>query len=318
MKKTLQILALILIALLALVLVGPFLIPIPPLTDTQPPHALADPDSQFISVLGLDTHYKIAGDGQPTLILLHGFGASLYSWRGVVPTLATEYTVYSYDRPAFGLTERPTEWDALNPYSRQFAAQQLLTLLDAWDVQQAVLVGNSAGGTVAMEVALLAPERVQALILVSPAVGGGGGPYGQYDWLLKTPQMQRIGPLLVRSIQESGLELLDIAWHDLSKRPADTLALYQKPLSADNWDFALWHYQTASAPSELPKRLTEFNLPILIITGDDDRIVATERSIQLAGQLPGAQLVVLPACGHVPQEECPEIFLAAIFQFLQK
>ena len=53
-------------------------------------------------------------------------------------------------------------------------------------------------------------------------------------------------------------------------------------------------------------------MPTLVITGDDDRIVPTEESLQLAGEIPGAELAVLPACGHVPQDECPQAFMDAV------
>ena len=82
------------------------------------------------------------------------------------------------------------------------------------------------------------------------------------------------------------------------------------------WDRALWEMTAASAPSGLPDRLKELGLPVLVITGDDDRIVPTEQSIKLAKELPNAQLVVVPACGHVPQEECPQAVLGAIETFL--
>ncbi len=65
-----------------------------------------------------------------------------------------------------------------------------------------------------------------------------------------------------------------------------------------------------------PGGWTNSTLPVLVITGDDDRIVPTEQSLRLAGELPDADLVVLEACGHVPQEECPEPWLEAVTQFL--
>ena len=319
MKKALRILGYLLLGLVLVALVGPFLVPVNPPAGVVPVQALADPDSLFTEVDGIDFHYKTQGDGQPGLVLLHGFGASLYSWREVLPPLAGQYTVTAYDRLAFGLTERPTQWQGENPYSRSASVSQLAALLDAWGMDgNLVLVGNSAGGTVALEYTLAHPERVKALVLVSPAVGGGGGPYSKYQWLLKTPQMQRIGPLLVREIQESGLEIIDRAWHDPAKQPADTVPLYTKPLRAEHWDFALWQYSTASQPSDLPERLGELSLPVLVITGDDDRIVPTQSSIENAGKIPGAQLVVLPACGHVPQEECPQDFLAAVETFISQ
>jgi pimeloyl-ACP methyl ester carboxylesterase len=68
---------------------------------------------------------------------------------------------------------------------------------------------------------------------------------------------------------------------------------------------------------DLGVRLAELDLPVLVVTGDDDRIVPTSDSIQLAGDIPGAELVVFQSCGHVPQEECPEAFLEKVISFLK-
>ena len=83
-----------------------------------------------------------------------------------------------------------------------------------------------------------------------------------------------------------------------------------------NWDRALWELPASNDPSGLPERLQELDLPVLVITGDDDRIVPTEQSVRLAAELPNAELVVVPACGHVPHEECPQAVLEAIETFL--
>ena len=93
--------------LVFILFIGPFLVPVPPLEDVVPPQELADPDSHFIDVDGTAVHYKQYGVGQPVMILLHGFGASVFSWREVGEPLAAYGTVLAYDRPAFGLTERP-------------------------------------------------------------------------------------------------------------------------------------------------------------------------------------------------------------------
>lgn len=317
MNKLIKIVSILFLVVIDLVLIGPLLIPVPPLEDVSPVRELADPDSQFVQIDGIDFHYKRAGSQGPAVVLLHGFGASQYSWREVMPDLGENYRVFAYDRTAFGLTERPTDWTGGNPYTRSASVSHLEGLLDAWDADPAVLIGNSAGGAVAMEFALAHPGEVRALILVSPAVGSGGGPLAGRDWLVETPQIQRIGPLLVRRIAETGPDTIDQAWHDPAKQPADMLMLYEKPLRAENWDLALWYLSTTGEISDLPERLDEFDLPILVITGDDDRIVPTQSTIKIADQLPGAELVVLPECGHLPQEECPQAFMEAVTSFLE-
>jgi pimeloyl-ACP methyl ester carboxylesterase len=317
MRKIPGILLLSLASLLLILLIVPFLIPVPQLDGLVPPQELADADSLFVEIDGIDFHYKTQGSGEPVIVLLHGFGASLYSWREITPELAESHTTYAYDRPAFGLTERPLFWEGVNPYTLEASVRQLGSLLDIWEVEQAVLVGNSAGGTVALAYTLEHPGRVQALILVDPAFGSGG-PYARYGWLLNTPQLQHLGPLLVRGISESGLETIDLAWHDPSKQPDDTIQLYTKPLQVENWDIGLWLYSTSQTATSLRERLGELTLPVLVITGDDDRLIPPESTISAAQQIPDAELVVIQHCGHVPQEECPEDFLEAVIQFLER
>jgi len=315
-----------LIAIVLIILIGPFLVPVPTLggIDVQ---TLADADSRFIDVqLGSDTiqvHYKEQGEGEPALMLLHGFGASLFSWREVMAPLAQNQRVIAFDRPAFGLTARPlrdewgtaAEWDSGMPYSPDAQADLTIALMDELGIEQTVLVGNSAGGTVAMLTALNYPERVRALILISPAVYSGGAPAAA-QWLLNTPQMQHLGPLIARRIQEWGVDFARSAWHDPALITQDVWDGYLAPLQVQHWDRALWELTSASRPSGLPERLDDLTLPILVITGDDDRIVPTAQSERLAQELPNATVAVIPACGHVAHEECPALTLQAIDQFL--
>jgi len=318
MKRVVRILLIVVIVLLVVVLVGPFLVPVPPLQDTVSPEQLADADSQFVEVNGLRLHYKIAGEGEPALLLLHGFAASTFSWREVMPALAQEGKTIAFDRPAFGLTERPMpdEWQGENPYRTEAQPDYVIGLMDRLGVTEAVLVGNSAGGTVAVSTALEHPERVTALVLVDPAIYAGSGTPNWLRPILRTPQARRLGPLFVRGIQEWGQDMLNSAWHDPDQVTPEMREGYTKLLRIANWDRALWEFTLASRPLGLPDRLNELELPTLVITGDDDRIVPTEQSVRLAGELPNAELVVIPNCGHLPQEECPEAFLDAVRTFL--
>ena len=317
--KRWQRIALIAVAiLLFLVLVGPFLVPVPPLENTVPPEELADPDSRFVTVDDVEIHYKAAGEGEPALILLHGFAASVYSWREVMDPLAEEGTVIAFDRPAFGLTERPMpdEWEGESPYSAASQTDQTVGLMDALGVDEAILVGNSAGGAVATYTTLRYPDRVRALVLVDAAIYQGGG---TPDWvlpLLRTPQMRRIGPLFTRGIRNWGEDFARSAWHDPSQITPEIWERYNRPLQVNHWDRALWELVVAGPSPDLEKRLDEVTLPVLVITGDDDQIVPPEQSVRLAEELPNAELVIIPNCGHVPQEECPQAFLAAVEEFL--
>lgn len=318
MKRWQKLLFGILVFLLLALLVGPFLIPVPPLTDTVSERELADPDSLFIPVGELTVHYKEMGAGEPVFILLHGFGASVFSWREVMQPFSELGRVIAYDRPAFGLTSRPMpgEWRGENPYSPEAQAAIVIGLMDALGIEQAYLVGNSAGGTVSVYTALTYPQRVSGLILVDAAIYTGGGSPAWARPLLGTPQMRHLGPLLARQIATSGDDFIRTAFHDPSLVTPQVLEGYRKPLRAHNWDRALWELTAASRPLGLADRLGELSLPVLVITGDDDRIVPTEESIRLGGDIPGASLVVIPNAGHLPHEEKPEAFMQAVRAFL--
>lgn len=318
MKKSQKIFVGILSFLILAFAIGPFLVPVPPLEGTVPEHELADPDSKFIEVNGLSVHYKEQGAGQTAFILLHGFGASAFSWREVMGPFSELGRVIAYDRPAFGLTSRPMpgDWTGENPYSPESQAAIVVGLMDALGIEKAWLVGNSAGGTVAVYTALTHPERVAGLILVDAAIYTGGGSPAWARPFLGTPQMRHLGPLLARQIATSGDDFIRTAFHNPSLVTPEILAGYRKPLQAHNWDRALWELTASSRPLGLAERLDELNLPVLVLTGDDDRIVPTEESIRLGGEIPGATLVVIPNAGHVPHEEKPEEFMQAVRDFL--
>ncbi len=305
--------------LLILLAVVPLIIPIPALKNTVPPQQLADKDSHFFEWNGIQVHYKISGQGEETFILLHGFASSIYTWREVISPLAASGKVIAYDRPGFGLTERPLKWKGLNPYGSDAQVDLLLALMNFQGIRKAILVGNSAGGSLAMLFALRYPERVQALVLVDPAIYMGGGNGFLPGWItpfLKTPQMHRIGPLLVRSIQNWSYNFGRSAWHDPSRITDEIWQGYRQPLRAINWDRGLWEFTIASRPLHLDQQLAQVKVPTLVITGDDDRIVPTADSVRASQAIPGAKLEVIPACGHVPQEEQPEAFLRAVHDFI--
>ena len=305
--------------LLALIIL-PLILPISPLEGVSPPRELADPDSRFIEVNGLEVHYKLYGSGEPVAILLHGFGASTYSWREVFEPLSQNATVIAYDRPAFGLTARPMpgDWQGQSPYGLNAQVDLLFGLMDALEIERAILIAHSAGAPIASAAALEQPERVAALIGVGPAVYISENPFlNLLRPILGSPQMRRIGPLFARSIAgPAGERILDMGWHAPERVTPELREAYRLPLKVEHWDRALWEFSIASGSGNLTERLPEINTPALIITGDDDRIVPVEQSQRLAAELPGAELAILPNCGHLPQEECPAAFLSAVFNFL--
>ena len=237
-------------------------------------------------------------------------------WWGQLPG-----TTVALDRPGFGLSERPLrgEWQGANPYTPAAQVALVVALMDALDFDQAVLVGNSAGGTLALQVALAHPERVSGLVLADAAVYSGGGAPNWVRPLLNTPQVNRLGPLIARQFgEEPGLEFLRGAYADPSRLTDEDIAGYQRWFGADSWDVALWELIKASRTVDLSAQLGNIQMPTLVLTGAEDTLVPPEQSEQLAEALPNAEFVTLDNCGHLPQEECPAAFNEAVASWLNQ
>ncbi|OHD54867.1 MAG: hypothetical protein A2Y33_15950 [Spirochaetes bacterium GWF1_51_8] len=299
--------------------IAPLAIPVPPVEGTLPTAKLADPDSKFADIGGVKVHYKTAGKGEPVFLLLHGFGASLYSWRKVMPELAKYGTVVAFDRLGFGLTERllPGNWTNGNPYSMQKQIGYAFGLLDSLGYSNAVWVGHSAGGTVAVTAAGTYPGKIKALILVDPAIISSGPP-GFAQLIYSIPSVNHIAPLLMRNIKNWGMEILASAWFDTNKITEEDIALYRKPLSMSNWDIGLWEFTKATGGNSSKDYLGKLGIPVLLVTGDHDEIVPPSETVSLTNLIPSAELAVISNCGHIPHEEQSEAFLREAIKFIKK
>lgn len=307
--------------MLVLALSVPFLIPVES-TGTKDYREAAPARGEFVEVAGTDVYLEqtpmvcAAGGDCPSdtlIILLHGFGASSFSFRDIRQQLAAFGDVLSYDRPGFGFTERPTSWSGENPYGKKGNLAILQALIERFgQSKKIVLVGHSAGGTLATQFALDYPGKVQSLILIAPAIYSSGGMPAFLNWLLFIPQLDRLGPLLVSSISSSGMELLKRSWYDQGKLTQDIIDGYRAPLEIEGWERGFWEFTRADRDFDVADRLGELKLPVLVITGDSDQVVPSADSERAAGAIENSVLFVLPKTGHLPQEETSEQTLKSI------
>jgi pimeloyl-ACP methyl ester carboxylesterase len=232
------------------------------------------------------------GDGRPFL-LLHG-GAGPQSVATFAELLADKggSRVLTPTHPGFGGTPRP---DALNSVAR--LAALYAGLLDALQLEDVTVIGNSVGGWIAAELALLGSPRVNGIVLLD-AVGIDvqGHPVADVSGL-SAPQIQAL------------------SFHDPAPFRIDPAAIpdAQKAIMAANGAaLAIYAGSPAMADPTLLGRLSGIAIPTLVLWGDSDQIVSPAYGQAYAAAIPGARFEVLPATGHLPQMESPSLILDAV------
>ena len=319
--KISKLLARLALVLLLLAIVVPFFVPVES-TGTRTYKEVAGDGASFVTALDTEIYYEktdfVCSENKncsnpPVIFLLHGFGANTFSFREITGPLSELGDVIAYDRPGFGLTQRPTSWEGENPYGSIGNDLILDELIKTFATgREVILVGHSAGGTLAAQYAIDNKEAVQGLILISPAILTGGGTPSWLNWIYSIPQLDRMGPLLVSSIATSGMDLLNRSWYDPNRISDEVIAGYRKPLDVIGWERGFWEFNRAPRTFDIRDRLDEIAIPTLLITGDSDTVVATQDTVDLSSLIKNSVLFVVPKSGHLAQEETPEQTMKAI------
>lgn len=278
------------------------------------PRELA-PQGLFRTVDGHELHYTDEGprDGR-LLLLLHGFSSSVFTWRNARRALADAgYRVIALDLLGSGASARPNGL----VYDTQNQARLVAAFMRNLGLDQAHLIGHSFGGRLAMQLALIAPERVKSLALIAPEAFATRRPA-----VAKVVAMPVIGypltfystsPLLVRA----GLAYVS---YDKAWLTPDAVKGYAAPL------YVKGSVRAQIAQSRSPKDAGDLSVPgnasriaqpTLLLWGERDPIFPASDGERLAAQMPLARLTVIRNAGHVLHEENPEATLDALLAWLR-
>lgn len=274
--------------------------------------SLADKDSQFVKIDGIDIHYKKYGSKDKYIILLHGFGSGTYTWDKTIKELSEKFTVISFDRPGFGITERVFNED-LNPYNTDYHVELIKKIMDEFKIKKTTLIGNSAGGSLATLFTNKYPNLVENLILVDAAIYTGGGSPDFIKPFLNIPQINHLGPEISSNLLLNASEdLLKLSFYDENKIDENTLEKYKKPLKVKGYKKAFWEFTKGSKMYNFESIISNIKNKTIIIHGKKDEIIPYTDSIRLFENIENSELFLIDNCGHVPQEECPEVFINII------
>lgn len=245
----------------------------------------------------------------PVALFTHGMGAWSGLWRPVLePVAAAGVRCVIVDLPPFGFSERPKNGD----YSRAAQARRLWAALDSLGAARASLVGHSFGSGSVAEAALSSPERVVKLILFAPALGLDAP---------KTPPSGALAAILNNRLAAEALVSATLANPLMTRRgltgfmakteaaTPERLAVLRRPLASRGYvaGLARWLpgflFSTEDSPSYRGASYASLKMPVLLVYGDLDTTTPLAQGRRLKTLIPGADLVVLPGIGHMPQLE---------------
>jgi pimeloyl-ACP methyl ester carboxylesterase len=314
--RTVRILSYVVLPFVLLVCVLPYLIPV---GQTQPdisPDDLVGEHGRFLDVDGVRIYVEDQNpqSSQATLVFIHGFGGSTFSWRHNAPFFhAQGYRVVSLDMKGFGLSHK----DFASDYSHPAQAELLAQVLARLDIDQAYLVGHSMGTSVMLHFAHLYPEKVQGLISMAGAVSLDRG-FAAISAFVNFAPFQRIGQLfLTRYVtRERVSQLLDSASHQ-DIVTAELVDGYYDRLVIGQWAQSLLAMTGDMSKNTITFALEDLEFPVLILWGQEDTWVKRTEIDQWIDRIPSAEFHVIAGTGHMLMEEYPELFNDMVLAFLE-
>lgn len=263
-----------------------------------------------IQAAGLTTNYHDVGSGE-TVLLIHGSGPGVSAWanwRLSLPALSQRFRVLAPDMAGFGFSERPANYQ----YSMQNWVAQAVGVLDALNIQQASVVGNSFGGALALALAIHHPERVKKLVLM----GSVGVPFKITEGLDRVwgykPSLDAMKGLLDIFAYNRALvtdELAELRYQ-ASIRPG-----FQESFSAM---FPAPRQRWVDAMSSSLADIRALPHPTLIIHGRDDKVIPLQNAYDLLDLIERSELHVFGQCGHWTQIEHAASFNQLVAEFLER
>ncbi len=244
----------------------------------------------------------------PTIIMLHGFGASLDTWEPWAQTLALRYRVIRVDLPGFGLTGP----DPTGDYSDGRTVALLVGLMEKFNIERTHLIGNSLGGRIAWSFAAAHPDRMDRLVLVSPdGFASPGFDYGAPPDI--PPVMHALPWAAPRSLLKANLAA---AYAQPEALTDATLTRYSDLLRAPGERLAILERMRQTVLHEPRPILARIEAPTLLLWGEKDAMIPISNAADYQRHIPRVRLVRLPGLGHLPFEEDPARSLSPVERFL--
>lgn len=273
-----------------------------------------NPASRYMDLPdGVRVHYRDEGrrDG-PTLVLVHGFSASLHAWEPWVRSLSGDYRVITLDLPGHGLTRADAGYAAGRAGYGAVVDQVTRKL----GVERFTLGGNSMGGAVAWEYALDYPDRLEGLVLVDAAGWpSSGGNQAVIFRILQNP----LGRAVLKNIDTRPLvrQGLVAGYLDPKLVTEALVDRYVDLARAPGHRDILLGLQSGPRRVATAESLAAIKVPTLVMFGEQDKLIPAAHGKRFAEVIPGSTLILYPEAGHAPMEQIPDRSVADLKAWLK-
>ena len=271
----------------------------------------AYPSSSFISIDGINVHYRDVGKGE-AILLIHGTGASLHTWEKWIDILSPAYRVISFDLPGFGLTgPDPNHNYQISRYTAILDSLMVKLKVDSFHI-----AGNSLGGLVAWRYTSQFPQKILTLNLIDAA--GLPQPGKKPPFIFQLAKLPVISTLMQKVTPKSIIEnsMLDVYKNDQLVTEKLIDRYFELSLREGNRTAFVKRMSQLNEKLDI-NDLKKITAPVLIQWGKDDRWIPLAKGYEFKKIIPKAELKIYNS-GHVPMEENPMETVKDYMIFLKK
>ena len=271
----------------------------------------AYPSSSFISIDGINVHYRDVGKGE-AILLIHGTGASLHTWEKWIDILSPGYRVISFDLPGFGLTgPDPNHNYQISRYTAILDSLMVKLKVDSFHI-----AGNSLGGLVAWRYTTQFPQKILTLNLIDAA--GLPQPGKKPPFIFQLAKLPVLSTLMQKVTPKSIIEnsMLDVYKNDQLVTEKLIDRYFELSLREGNRTAFVKRMSQLNEKLDI-NDLKRITAPVLIQWGKDDRWIPLAKGYEFKKIIPKAELKIYNS-GHVPMEENPMETVEDYMIFLKK
>lgn len=259
----------------------------------------------------MNLFYETHGAGEP-VVLIPGFASGAWNWFCQIDELAKDFRVITFDPRGIGRSKTADE-NALENLSMQHFAADVLTILDELGIEKASIAGASFGGFVAQEFALRFPKRLDKLILACTSFGGARHVAPELEIMLAFAATEGMN-----SSERIRRFMTPAFTAEFAEQHPETVEKVCRMRAASPVSEKIYHAQLAAATTfDKSAEVAKISRETLILSGDQDRVVPLQNSLNLAEKMPRARLEIIRSGSHLFFIENAAEFNRAVKDFLR-